>query len=52
VVPFVAVDGQLSPVDGAVELVAVAIDLTPPMQDKIMRPARPLVRPIGRRLGS
>jgi hypothetical protein len=34
-VPFVAVDAQLSPVDGAVELIAVAIDLTPPIQDQV-----------------
>ncbi|HET9653909.1 MAG TPA: hypothetical protein VFP72_01015 [Kineosporiaceae bacterium] len=33
-VPFVSVRGQLSPVDGAVELIDVDIDLTPPLTDE------------------
>jgi hypothetical protein len=33
-VPFVSVYGQLSPVDGAVELVDIDIDLTLPMSDE------------------
>jgi hypothetical protein len=33
-VPFVSVRGQLSPVDGAVELIDIDIDLAPPITDE------------------